>query len=90
MRSRTFILGFFATVLLFCAANIYSYSRMPAESTMDDGFVDFGLPFKVYAYGGFWTHSVILWGGLIGNVLIAMCIGLAVGWILQRSVANHS
>jgi hypothetical protein len=90
MRSKTFMLGFFVTVLLFSAANIYSYCGMPAESTLDDGFVDFGLPFKVYAHGGFWTHSVILWGGLIANVLIAMSVGLAVGWILQRTVANNS
>jgi hypothetical protein len=87
MKSRPFILGFLATVLLLCAVNIYSYYRMPAESTMADGFVYFGLPYRVYAYGGFFTHSVILWSGLIANVLIAICVGLAAGLILQRRVA---
>ena len=46
---------------------------MPAESSMDDGFVTFGWPFDVYGYGGFWTHHVIIWTGIIGNVFLAFC-----------------
>ena len=73
-------------MLLFFAANLYSYYRMPAESTIDDGFVYFGLPFNVYAYGGFWTHSVIFWPGLIADVLVALCASCAVGWIVEKRI----
>jgi hypothetical protein len=51
---------------------------------MDDGFADFGLPFEVYAYGGFWTHSVVLWGGLIADVLVALCVSWLSGGCLKR------
>jgi len=72
MRSRKFMVGFLV-VLLFCAANLYSYYRMPENSSIDDGFVYFGWPFSVYAYGGFWGHPVTIWTGIIGNVFVALC-----------------
>ena len=75
MRVPRFKVGFVFAFALFCLANIYSYYDMPESSTMDDGFVEFGWPFAIYAYGGFWTHSVILWTGLIGNLVLAICVG---------------
>jgi len=59
--------------MVFCAANLFSYYRMPESSTIDDGFVYFGWPFSVYAYGGFWSHPVIIWTGMVGNVFVALC-----------------
>ena len=59
--------------LLFSVVNLYSYLRMPEYFSMDDGFVHFRWPFSVYAYGGFWTHSVIIWTGIVGNVFVALC-----------------
>jgi hypothetical protein len=62
----------------FCAANVFSYLRMPAESSLHDGFVSFGWPFDVYAYGGYWTHTVIIWTGIIGNIFVAfVCYRIA-------------
>ena len=90
MRSKTFRIGFFIGMLLFVSANIYSYYRMPNESSMDDGFVDFGIPFKLYAYGGFWTHSVILWDGLLADILIAVCVSIILGWAFEKSFVNGS
>ena len=71
MKSRKFLKGLVAAV--FCVANLFSYLRMPGESSMDDGFVTFGWPFDVYGYGGFWTHLVIFWTGIIANVFLAFC-----------------
>ena len=60
------------TVLLFGAANLYSYYRMPECPTLDDGFVFFGWPFLIYAEGGLAGERLFLWTGLIENVVIAL------------------
>jgi hypothetical protein len=73
MRSRRLTIGLFSA-LLFCAANLYSYYKMPAYSTIDDGFVSFGWPFRIYVEGGFVGQRVIIWTGLIGNVVLAICV----------------
>lgn len=89
-RSKIFRIGFFIGILLFVSANISSYYRMPTESSIDDGFVDFGIPFKLYAYGGFWTHSVILWDGLLTDILIAVCVSIILGWAFEKLFMNRS
>ena len=75
--------------ILFCAANLISYFTMPAESTMDDGFVVFGWPFSVYAYGGFATHSVIIWTGIVGNVFVALCANRVIRRVLQKQQTKN-
>lgn len=84
MKYKRFTIGFLGTLIWFAAANIFSYIRMPEYSSLDDGFVDFGWPLKMYARGGFWTHTVILWNGVIGNVLIALCASLLVGFVIAK------
>ena len=65
--------------------NLYSYFRMPIEHpTMDDGFVDFGVPFKLYAYGGFAGQSIILWRGLLINLLLTLCVSIILGWMAEK------
>lgn len=71
--SRNAIVGLLVA-LIFFAANVYSYLRMPSYSTIDDGFVYFGWPFSIYMSGGFATISVIVWTGVVGNVFIALCV----------------
>ena len=56
---------------------------MPQYSTIDDGFVYFGWPFTVYLYGGFWSHAVIAWTGVLGNVVVALGAGRVLGWTLD-------
>lgn len=90
LRSKAFTFGFFGGLLLFVAANLYSYFRMAEYPSMDDGFVDCGVPFKLYAYGGFFGHSVILWQGLLADVLIAICMSIILGWVIERLLFNRS
>jgi len=72
MKSRKLLMLLVATV--FCAANLISYLRMSAVlSSIADAFATFGWPFDVYGYGGFWTHHVIIWTGIIANVFLAFC-----------------
>ena len=89
MRSRKLTIGFLVAIL-FCAANLYSYFRMPESSTMDDGFVYFGWPFSVYAYGGFWSHPVTIWTGIIGNVFVALCAHRVVRRVLEIVLTRRS
>lgn len=74
----------------FFAANLYSYYRMPEYSTMDDGFVYFGWPFSVYAYGGFWGHPVVVWTGIVGNIFVALCVHRVVRNAFQLAVTRRS
>ena len=80
----------FLVALIFCAANIVSYYLMPEESTISDGFVYFGWPFSVYAYGGFWTHAVIIWTGIVGNVFVALCAHRVIRRLLQHIATQKS
>jgi hypothetical protein len=80
----------FLVALVFCAANILSYYLMPEESSMDDGSVYFGWPFSVYAYGGFWTHAVIIWTGIVGNIFVALCAHRVIRRLLQHLETQKS
>jgi hypothetical protein len=62
----------FVVAFIFLSANFVSYLRMPEYSSMDDGFVYFGWPFRIYAYGGYFGHPVNIWTGLIGNAFLAL------------------
>ena len=57
---------------------------------MDDGFVYFGWPFSVYAYGGFWSHPVTIWTGIIGNVFVALCTQHVVRRVLEIVLTRRS
>jgi hypothetical protein len=83
MKSRNLRIGLLVAIL-FCAANFFSYYRMPEYSTMDDGFVYFGWPFHVYAYGGFWSHPVIIWTGIVGNVFVGLSAHRVVRRVFQE------
>ena len=75
---------YLVVAIFFGAANLISYYLMPEESTLSDGFVEFGWPFSMYAYGGFWTHSVYLWTGLVGNVFVALATSRVLWWTTQK------
>ena len=72
MRSRRSIISWHGGPTILSRQPL-QLSRMPEYFSMDDGFVHFRWPFSVYAYGGFWTHSVIIWTGIVGNVFVALC-----------------
>ena len=82
-RSTIFLAGFVSGLLLVIAANLISYYRMKAEPLLIDAATGFGLPFRLFAISGF-GGGVILWGGLIANILLALCVGAALGWIAVK------
>jgi len=84
MKLPHLTVGVIASVVLLAAANFYSYVRMPASSTIDDGFVYFGWPFNIYAYGGYYDHPVYLWTGALANLLLAGIVGVIIGLVFPK------
>ncbi len=77
-RSKAFNVGFLIVLLLFAAANIYSYDWM-LEQECFDCIKSFGLPFSLYETGTIHHITRILWDGLIADVLIAISASMGVG-----------
>jgi hypothetical protein len=83
IRSKAFSAGFFSGLVLFVAANIYGYDRMN-EIECFDCIVGFGLPFRLYETGGFFTVTRVLWHGFAADVLIAIGVSLMIGLLCSR------
>ena len=71
MNSKIFTVSFLIGIVCFVALNIYSYSNV--VDPMCSFPNEFGVPFTLGTYGGFVTTTHILWGGLIANLIIALC-----------------
>jgi hypothetical protein len=82
MRSKTFTVGFLLGLVLFVAANFYSYSQM--YMPCDDCTMSFGMPFRIWQFGGFVSVAKILWLGLVLDVAIAVCASFLLGWALEK------
>ena len=91
IRSRAFVVGFLAGLLIFLAANVRSYNQMQArmlsaemhpELACYDCPEGFGVPFWVYETGGFASlPSPVLPLGIIADVLIAVLASLMTGYV---------
>jgi hypothetical protein len=90
VRSKKFTIGFFCGLSLLVVANIYSYYRMDDQPIMSHGFVNCGVPFKIYEYGGYWTHSVFHWGGLVADVAVAICLSFMLGGAFEKLFVGRS
>ena len=88
MRTGAFRIGFAIGLLPFIWFNIYSYNHM-YKVDCGDCFVFFGFPFYLYRTGGFANSTIILWNGLIANVVIAICASIFAGWVLKRSFSRN-
>lgn len=82
-RPRLFAAGFLGGLLLFAAANLYSYHQMGSERVLTDAYVGFGLPLTVYVTGGL-AGAAILWANLFANLALAVLASLALGWLVAK------
>jgi hypothetical protein len=87
-RTTQFRAGFVGGLLLFVAANFYSYCQM--GGTLDDGFTGFGFPFKLYETGGFATVHRLVACGLIADAFVAVASSVALGLICHKLFASRS
>ena len=84
MRAKLFIVGFVLGVAPFVAANIYDYRQMGFHGggSCDDCSFSFGFPYPLWREGGFVGVELILWGGLLADVAIAVAAGVTLGLAL--------
>jgi hypothetical protein len=87
-KNERFAAGFLSGLLLFVAANLYSYARM--SCMMADGFCGFGFPFELYETGGFITISRILWSGLVADSFIGVTLSVLLGLLCKRLLLHRS
>ena len=88
-RIVAFGFGFVSSLACFAWANFNSYSNM-YKGHCDDCFMYFGFPFDLYQTGGFAGPTKLLWGGLIGDVTIAMIVSASVGLLLKLFVSRST
>ena len=81
MRWKTSIVGFACGAGFFVAVNLYSYHRADPE---DDQFAPFGVPFKMGGFGGYVGNTYLVWSGIVGNVFVALCAGVALAWLVTK------
>ncbi len=89
MRFKTYPISFLAVVLLFIAANYYSYVRI-GYGSCDDCFLSFGFPFPLWEEGGFATVKRILWSGLIADLYVAASVSILSDWLLKKALSRNS
>ncbi len=83
MSRKLFSIGFSLSLLLFAAANIYSYRL--AVPPCCHHFAAFGYPLEWAAVGGYVgdTH-VLLLPGLIANAGIWLGASILSGWVVAK------
>ncbi len=82
MNSKIFIISFLSSLVSFVAVNIYSYSKV--VDPMCSFPVEFGLPFTLGTYGGYFTTTHILWSGIIANGIVALCSSYILAWAVVK------
>jgi hypothetical protein len=73
----TFVVSFISALILFVAVYYYTI-EYPA---FIDGDGHAGWPFRFYTFGGWAGMSIIDWPYLLADILIALIIGLGIGFI---------
>ena len=82
IRTKAFYIACLIGLCLFIIANLYSYEKM-YDPLCFDCIVGFGWPFRWYETGGYFGMTRILWLGLIGDIILAISVSIAVG-LLSR------
>jgi hypothetical protein len=85
--TKQFRAGYIGGLLLFVAANFYSYRRM--RCTLDDGWCGFGFPFELYETGGFITQHRLVPFGLVADTFVAIASSALLGLICNKLFASR-
>jgi hypothetical protein len=99
VRSKSFLVGFSVGLLLFLAANIYTYDdgagvfRVGGAVRMTECFdciKRFGWPFRLHQSGTMMHVNEILWMGLSADIFIAVFVSSIVGALTYLKVNARS
>lgn len=86
LRSRSFTLGFLVGLLLFAAANIYTFWRKQwSNGGICYTVKESGWPFRLHRSGfsicGTDNWDRFLWKGLVADIAIAVCVSICIGFV---------
>jgi hypothetical protein len=76
---RNNVIGISVSACVFAAVN-YVHLRRPV--TCYDCFFPYGFPFTFFREGGFGGGGGIVWGGMAGDLLIVLGVGMATAYLL--------
>jgi hypothetical protein len=79
LNRKFFIAGFVVGLLAFVAANAYAYHL--AIPPCCDATIDFGVPFTLGNYGGYFGGTRFLLGGLFIDGVLAVVASAVFGWL---------
>jgi hypothetical protein len=98
MRSKSFARGFLIGLLLFAAANIYTYYPGYESRSKNNGVVvieefdtlkEFGWPFRLHRSGTIFHLDEILWRGLVADIVIAIGVSAGIGLVCSLLVRRR-
>jgi hypothetical protein len=84
MNRTFFMVGFVLGLVVFVAANIYSYRFV--EPPCCDFSAPFGFPLPMGTFGGFIGTTNIFWPGFIANLLVSLGAGFVFGSVFRKSL----
>ena len=81
-----FSTGMLVSAFIFGLLNYVQFHR---PGVCDDCFRSYGVPFTAYQSGGFVTVAVLVWPGIVADVLVMLVVGIAIGWLLSKIVERR-
>jgi hypothetical protein len=85
MRNRRstalYVLGVLLSVCIF---GIINYRHFHRVQQCDDCSFPYGLPFTIYHEGGYAGGAGFNWPGLVGDLILTVLVGIAIGWIMKK------
>ena len=85
MRIRRSISHYvFGVLLSACIFGIINYRHYHRPQHCVDCFFPYGVPFTIYHQGGYAGGAGFVWPGLVGDLILMILLGIAIGWILKK------
>lgn len=79
--SKSFALGFCIGIILFIGANYYTHVQAYMDILCLDCVRKFGFPFYFYKTGSKSHYEIILWTGLIIDIIVAILTCIGIGFV---------
>ena len=84
MRNRhvfPYVVGVLISACVFAVINYRNFHRPQGCA---DCFFPYGVPFTIYHEGGFAGGEGFVWAGLVGDVVLMLGLGIAIGWLFEK------
>ncbi len=88
MLSKPFTFGFTASVTLLGAINYITVDAPYGHDGNSHSSTYSGFPFPMYEHA--YLEPAYIWSGAIANLLVAITLSLALGWIAKKIASRRS